>query len=87
MPDNDDTAMRERVDALLAKARSDETFAFSLKDDPDTVLRAAGFTDETLETLTREIGSSEVEGFQRCSWTCDRYSCWVTACGNIPYSN
>jgi hypothetical protein len=85
--EEDATAVRARLDDLLAKAKSDDTFAYSLEHETEATLQAAGFEGEALETITRELGGSEVEGFRACSWTCDRYSCWVTACGNIPMSN
>jgi hypothetical protein len=80
MADNIDPTVRARLDALVAKARGDDTFAFSLKSDPDATLRAEGFTDDLLETLTRELGDSEVEGFARCKRTCDPWTCIFTGC-------
>jgi transposase len=80
MADNIDPTIRPRVDALVAKARSDDAFAFSLRSDPDATLRAEGFADGLLETLTRELGDTEVEGFQRCWRTCDWLTCILTYC-------
>ena len=63
--------------------------------DPNETLRAAGFDGEALESLTRELSNSEVEGFMinrprplaDCTYTCDRYSCSITVCGNIPLTS
>jgi hypothetical protein len=89
MDDNMDE-VRRRVDAMLEQARQDDTFAHSLREDTENTLKAQGFEEAVLEELTREINPSEVEGFQKCTWTCDRTTTCilrVTACGNFPMSN
>jgi len=78
MSDSDAGAIRERAEALLAKARDDDTFAHALRSDPETVLRAEGFEGESLETLATEIHSDggEVAGHQMCK----NYTCILTTC-------
>jgi hypothetical protein len=68
--------IRSKVEALVAKAQADDTFAFRLREEPEAVLTAEGFTGDALSTLTRELSDEGVEGFVRC----DRISCIFTSC-------
>ena len=87
MTDAEGTAVRQQVDALIAHAKSDGAYAARLREDPQPELSAAGFDGELLETLSREIAPPDVEGFARCTFTCDRFSCAITSCGYFPLSN
>ena len=87
MNESEQPDIRARVEAFLDQARSDNALVERLRQDPSETLRAAGFDGEDIETLSQELGGSEVQGFMKCTWTCDRYSCMVTMCGNIPFSN
>jgi len=68
--------IRPMIERLVTRAREDDTFAHRLREDPETMLSAEGFTDEVLETLTRELGDEDVEGFH----VCDRITCILTWC-------
>lgn len=90
MSDDQELAqIRSTAESVLDRARNDEGFLASLRNDPVGALQAAGLSDGD----AKQIGLDEwrygddAEGFQKCTWTCDRWSCKATICGNVPYSN
>jgi hypothetical protein len=84
-------AARSAADAVVFKARADESFAQQLRDDPVGVLTAAGIDPEAAGQFGGEILTSEgsdVAGFKMCDWG----TCWVTFCNyrtgsGIPLSD
>jgi hypothetical protein len=76
MSNTDAGAIREKAEAMLAKARQDDTFAHALRDEPEDVLRAQGFQGEALDTFVSEITADDVVAYQRCS----NYTCILTSC-------
>lgn len=87
--DQELTLIRATAESVLDRARNDEAFLTSLRNDPVAALAAAGLSDAD----AGQIGLDEwklgedTEGFRPCTWTCDRWSCKASFCGNIPYSN
>jgi hypothetical protein len=76
--------VRGRADVVLDRARSDADFRQRLRSDPRRTLSDAGIPEGALADLGMEL---HVIPFDRCNYTCDRYSCIVTWCGYIPLSN
>jgi hypothetical protein len=68
-------SIRERAEALAAKARLDDTFAHALRNDPEMVLRSEGFTGDDLDDLVAEVRNDEVVGFRACAKTCVLSQC------------
>lgn len=74
--------LRSTVQGIMDRVKTEEGYGAVLKKDPVGTLTAAG-VDKGLaeyiatEELTEE--KAEVSGYQRC----DRYSCWVSWCGDI----
>jgi hypothetical protein len=81
MSNFDAGAVRERAEALLAKAREDDTFAHALRDDPEGVLSAEGFQGDVLDTMVAEIKGDDAVGYQRCPFSCVHTQCWFTNLG------
>jgi hypothetical protein len=79
MSNADAGAVRERAEALIIKARQDDTFAHALRDNPEAVLSAEGFQGEALDTLIAEVEADDVVAYQKCKdWTCILTSCFFT---------
>jgi hypothetical protein len=76
MADNVDSTVRAKIDALIARARADDAFAFELTNAPEATLQAEGFGGEVLEVMAGELGNDDVAGYVRC----DRISCLLTSC-------
>lgn len=79
--------IRAAAESVMERARNDEAFLAELREDPITVLQAAGVPEGEarqigLDELT--FGDEEVAGFAKaaCKATCDRYSCIVSICSN-----
>jgi hypothetical protein len=78
--------LRSTVQTIIDRVKTEEGYGAKLKKDPVGTLTAAGVDKGLAQYIaTEELNTddSEVSGYQRCSATCDRYSCWVSACGNI----
>jgi hypothetical protein len=68
--------IRPKIRALVARASSDDTFALRLREDPEAVLSAEGFTGEVFDVMSYELGENDVVAFQKH----DRISCIFTTC-------
>lgn len=70
--------MRVKAYALVARAESDPEFARRAKDDPRTVLREAGLSEDSLHTRTEQL---EVPPW----WGCNDFTCWTSRCPGTCY--
>jgi len=89
MSDQPRTAEQARSDAqkILERAKGDSAFLDQLKNQPVETLQAAGFPLDEAQELSQEFGTGEVSGYMRCTYTCDRWTCIVSFCGNIPLTD
>ena len=79
--------VRAAAQSVLDRAKVEPDFLAALTANPVDALQSAGFALEDAREFSQELGVSEVAGYMRCTYTCDRYSCWATWCGNVPLSN
>lgn len=82
------TANTARIAAqsVLDRARVDPDFLAALSASPIETLQTAGFLLEDAREFSEELGG-EVVGYLPCRFTCDRFTCWVTKCGNMGWTN
>lgn len=80
--------IRALTESVLEKARNDESYLAQLRDDPVATLQAAGVAEDAANQLGVDELQPEVVGFRpkECTYSCDRYSCIVTICSNVPYT-
>jgi hypothetical protein len=81
--------VRSIAESVLARAREDEGYLTSLREDPVAALQAAGLDEAAARSIGLDewkYGDEEVEGFAICKHTCDRYSCKLTVCGYVPFT-
>ena len=72
--------LRSTVQGVVDRVRTEEGFADILKKDPVGTLVAAGVDKDLATYIAREeLSGAEVSGYRRC----DRYTCWVSICGDI----
>jgi hypothetical protein len=74
--------LRSTVQGVVDRIRTEEGFADILKKDTVGTLIAAGVDKDLAAYIAREELSgkpAEVSGYRRC----DRYTCWVSWCGDI----
>lgn len=87
--DNELDQIRAAAEGVLERARNDEAYRASLVEDPVSALVAAGVPQDAAERIGLNDWrdeNAETEGFQR--WNgCDRWTCVVSICPNIPYTN
>jgi hypothetical protein len=87
MPDSTGASLdtiRDQAQEILQRARQDEQFLSELRNNPKEALRSAGFPQDAVIDFGLEIGASdEVTGYGGC----DRWTCVVSLCGNVPYTN
>ncbi len=89
MADMNPDDIRGKIQQVLDKAKGDPQFLDQFKGDPETTLQNSGIDADTARYITNQelnFSGDDVAGFQRCSWTCDRYSCIATWCGYVPYT-
>jgi len=81
--------IRAAAESVLEQARNDEGFRASLVEDPVSALVAAGVPQDAAERIGLNDWrdeNAETEGFQK--WNgCDRWTCVVSLCPNIPFTN
>jgi hypothetical protein len=88
MSNQDIDQIRGQVNGVIERAKTDAKFLEQLKNDTAGTLRAAGLPEAAANEASEQMGfGAEVSGYLKCTWTCDRYSCIVTLCGNVPFSN
>jgi hypothetical protein len=76
--------VRDQAQDILARARQDEQFLSDLRSNPNEALLSAGFPQDAAIDFGLEIGAAgEVTGYGGC----DRWTCVVSLCGNVPYTN
>lgn len=78
---------RAEIQKVLDRAKGDDAYLEQLKSQPVETLQAAGFPLAEARELSQEFGSGDVSGYARCTYTCDRWSCIATWCGNVPLTN
>ena len=86
---NDELAqIRALTESVLEQARNDESYLAQLRNDPVATLQAAGIPEDAATYIGLEELQPEVVGFKpkECSISCDRWSCSVTICSNVPYT-
>lgn len=78
---------RAAARAILSRAATEPAFLTALTSSPIETLQSAGFSIENAREFSQELTTGEVAGYRRCEFTCDVYSCYLTWCGDIPYTN
>lgn len=81
--------IRTAAEGVLERARSDEGYRASVIADPVAALAAAGVPADAAEHIG--IGewadaNADAQGFMRGSGACDRWTCIISICPNIPYT-
>lgn len=72
-------AQREKAEAIVQRAESDDDFRQKLVDDPEGTLRAEGLSDKTIPDFIREQEIGDVSGYLLdCGWSCNISSCTNT---------
>ncbi len=83
--------MRTKLIVVIERAKTDPAFLQQLKSDTLGTLQASGIPHDAAGEMSDQLGfgGGEVSGYMKvqCSWTCDRYTCIATWCGNMPFSN
>ncbi len=63
--------IRGKLDAVVARARSDQGFRGQLISDPEATLKSAGVPEVAIPDFMREEGlGGEVAGYERCMISC-----------------
>lgn len=76
-----------RLAGCRAAAWRSRLLAWPWHPDPVGVLQAAGFTRDDAREFSQELIVTDIEQHMTCTYTCDRYTRWVTRCGNVPPTN
>jgi hypothetical protein len=70
---------REKAEAIVQRAGSDDEFRQRLVDDPDGTLRAEGLSDKAIPDFIREQELADVSGYRLdCGFSCNISSCTNT---------
>lgn len=78
--------VRAAAQSVLDRAKAEPDFLAALTANPVDTLQSTGLDLDDAREFSQEIGS-EVAGYMRCTFTCDRITCWITKCGYVPLSN
>jgi hypothetical protein len=84
--ENELAQIREATEAVLEKARNDETYCAALLADPVGTLVAAGVPQaEATDITVLEFREDDADtgGYMRAGG-CDGITCFTTNCSNIP---
>lgn len=90
MSDDQELAqVRATAESVLERARNDETYLASLREDPVAALQAAGLSEADASQIGLDewqYGEEDAAGFAKrdCRMTCDRWTCSLTLCGYVP---
>jgi hypothetical protein len=93
--------IRTKLDALIEQTRNDDALLNRFREDTTAVLIEAGIPGDTAALLAEhDLGfaeaGSDVAGYMRgggnrpagyCHFTCDEYSCQISICNMIPFTN
>ena len=91
MQDTTKRQQKEKVDQLVARAKSDPAFKQQAKEDPVGTLRQAGLNDEAIGDLLREEGLADLDPEGRKPKVKDAIqvaresSCWFTCAKSDGY--
>lgn len=70
---------REKAEAIVQRAESDDDFRQKLVDDPEGTLRAEGLSDKAIPDFIREQELADVSGYlMDCGFSCNISSCTNT---------
>ncbi len=71
---------REKAEAIVQRAESDDDFRQKLVDDPEGTLRAEGLSDKAIPDFIREQELADVSGYRigECGFSCNISSCTNT---------
>lgn len=79
--------MRQQLDEILERARSDESFGQQLNERPESTLREAGLEGRAVGEVTGEIkrfqsgkGGREDYNKPQAQRACDFTTCWISWC-------
>ena len=81
--------IRAQLDAILERARSDESFGERLNSEPEATLRSEGLHSRAVHEVSREIkefaaGKGSLKDFEAAlpQRPCDYTTCWISWCNH-----